>query len=105
MVMRMPIPLEMREMLEEDPFMQTCLMEGDGLCEGKIEWQHAMTYAGKRINELYAILPLCHAHHVRQAEFRPIQEYWIRERIYRMNAEASFKEKYPRSDLFSRFDS
>lgn len=55
----------MREALAEDPRMKKCAVSvlGFGPCEGQIEWHHVWTYAYKQINELWAILGLCHKHH------------------------------------------
>ena len=55
-MMRSPIPKAIREELSEDPFMKTCVLAGE--CGGRIEWHHAFNYAGKRQNELWAILPV-----------------------------------------------
>lgn len=33
-------------------------------CEGRITIEHAFTYAGKQINELWALIPLCEYHHL-----------------------------------------
>lgn len=65
-----PIPKKMREELSEDPFMQYCCL--GGFCEGRTEWHHALQYAGKRVNEKWAILPLCTRHHKMEAQFRNI---------------------------------
>jgi len=98
--MQSKIPPAIREQLAEDPFMKECVIGVyGGICEGRIEWQHAMTYGGKRLNELYTILPLCSKHHREQAKDRQIQENTIIYRIQHFHAEAAFKEKYPKSNL------
>ena len=95
------IPPDIREQLSDDPFMTYCIA-GDGWdCDGRIEWQHALTYAGRRVNELWAILPMCSLHHRLQAAFRPHQEAAMVKRIAHFGAEAEFRAKYPRSDLFA----
>lgn len=101
----------MREELSQDPFMKKCIIwhyfVGNEVlqdCEGRIEWQHSTTYAGKRINELYTILPMCHKHHKEQAKYRAEQDYYVIERMEHFNATDSFKEKYPRSKLLTNLD-
>jgi len=64
-----PIPKAIRERLNEDPFMKDCCI-ADSWCEGKIEWHHALQYAGKRVNEWWCILPLCQKHHRSEASNR-----------------------------------
>lgn len=100
-MMRSPIPPAIREELSNDPFMGRCLLEFLPPCNGRIEWQHAMTYGGKRVNELYTILPLCQKHHKEQAAYRPQQEWAIKERIKHFHAEEEFAQKYPKSNLLT----
>lgn len=60
-----PIPVTMRAELSMLPRMKRCELAHFGLgeCDGKIEWDHVWIYAGKQVNELWAILGLCHKHH------------------------------------------
>lgn len=67
--MRSPIPEDLRSFLEGDPFMKKCVITGDEH-EGRIEWHHAFTYAGKRQNEIWSIIPLCQKHHKEEARLR-----------------------------------
>jgi len=69
MRLRCPIPKEIREQLAADPFMSLCCL-ADETCEGRIEWDHHLKFAGKRRNEPWGILPLCSSHHRREAQFR-----------------------------------
>lgn len=61
------IPPSLRKQLATDPFYQQCARRGyhGHECAGRITWEHAMTYAGKQIQERWAIIPLCaKAHNV-----------------------------------------
>ncbi|NCD40579.1 MAG: hypothetical protein EOL88_00655 [Bacteroidia bacterium] len=61
-----PIPLKMRKEIAEDPFMRSCIYCDIGKgheCQGRVEWEHAFLFAGKRINEKWAIVPVCSYHH------------------------------------------
>lgn len=51
--------------------MKRCTIAGDEH-EGRIEWHHAFTYAGKRQNEPWSIIPLCKKHHKEEARLRPL---------------------------------
>jgi hypothetical protein len=55
-----PIPIKIRKELANDPFMQKCIYEN---CQGSPEWEHAFIYAGRQINESWAIVPVCSYHH------------------------------------------
>ena len=96
--MRSPIPPAIREELMDDAFMTLCALDGFE-CEGRIQWHHAFTYAGKRVNEVWALIPLCEWHHSHESQWKQSINALIVERIHHFAAEASFKEKYPRSNL------
>jgi hypothetical protein len=49
--------------MADDPYYQKCARAGSE-CEGRITWEHAWIYAGKQINEKWAIIPLCVFHHL-----------------------------------------
>lgn len=40
--------------------MERCIYTG---CEQTPEWEHALLYGGKQINEAWAIIPACAYHH------------------------------------------
>lgn len=98
--MQSKIPPAIREQLSEDPFMKKCVID-DSTCEGRIEWNHAFTYKGKRVNELWSLIPQCHHHHdmTRSVNVKWHVEEAMRDRIIFFGASKDFKEKYPRSNL------
>lgn len=55
------IPLNLRKEMESDPFYKICALFGQGnhTCEGRITWEHAIIYAGQKIQKKWAIIPLC----------------------------------------------
>ena len=57
------IPNKLREIIAEDPYYITCARKGID-CGGRITIEHAVTYAGKQVNELWALIPLCYYHHL-----------------------------------------
>lgn len=97
--MQCKIPEDMRAQLADDPFMQWCILRHDGLCKGRVQWQHAFKYAGKRQNELWGILPMCEYHHEHQAEYIGLQEDIMRLRIHDFDAVDDVHAKYPKSTL------
>jgi hypothetical protein len=40
-----------------------CLRKDEGNCVGKITYEHALIYAGKQVDEPFAILKICEYHH------------------------------------------
>ena len=49
-----PIQAKMREEISNDPFMKRCCITGSPL----VSWEHCFNYAGRQINEPWAIVPL-----------------------------------------------
>lgn len=47
--------------MASNPFYKHCARAGlkGHVCDGRITWEHAMTYAGGQIQEKWAIIPLC----------------------------------------------
>lgn len=63
-----PIPIKIRKVMAAEPFYKTCsrnMALQDHVCgrdprTGKlIEWEHAFIYAGKQMQKIWAIIPLC----------------------------------------------
>jgi hypothetical protein len=60
------IPPKLRNELSKKPFYNKCERGRLGFtseCEGRITWEHAIYYAGKQVQEEWAIIPLCEYHH------------------------------------------
>lgn len=61
------IPPKLRENMQNDPFYKVCSLRGSeahfGACGGCVTWEHAIIYAGRQLNEKWAIIPLCEKHH------------------------------------------
>jgi hypothetical protein len=58
-----PMPKKLRDQISADPFMSKCARSLEGNCDGRITWEHALIFAGKQLNERFAIIPLCEKHH------------------------------------------
>lgn len=50
-----PIPPKLKKELSDDPFMATCIWTGE---KKDVSWEHCWIYAGRQINEKWAIVPL-----------------------------------------------
>lgn len=50
-----PIPVKVRRKLALDPWMKKCCYCG----AQTVEWDHALKYSSRQIQEWYAIVPLC----------------------------------------------
>lgn len=59
------IPKKLRDTLAADPYYSVCARKGlhGHTCAGRITWEHAIIYAGKQVNERWAIIPLCEKAH------------------------------------------
>lgn len=63
----------MRETMANDPFYKRCCLEVMGGCEGTIQWHHNLIFAGRQVNEIFCILPLCYKHH-RDANIKKVRD-------------------------------
>lgn len=83
------IPKKLREEMAADPYYKACA-RADFECKGRITWEHAFTYAGKQINEKFAIIPLCEYHHLGEGLVKIINQA-----IAARRATKEDREKYP----------
>src|SRR4051812_5449230 len=88
------IPVKMRNELSADRFMSRCCIN-NAACEGRVEWHHVWIYAGKQINEPWAIVPACEWHH-RQANKPAIKILFEIASLRRAKEEDL--AKYPKKD-------
>jgi hypothetical protein len=64
-----PIPEQLRRQMEADPQMKMCIhfnkdcQDQFGNRPARAEWEHAFEYAGRQINEWWAIIGVCWYHH------------------------------------------
>ena len=96
-----PIPLPLRQQLEKEPRMKRCMLAGYeklyGRCsEGRPEFHHVWIYAGRQINEKWAILPACHLHHREVGSDKAIKQAF--ETASLMIANEEDLAKYPKKD-------
>lgn len=78
--------------------MTHCIIFDDD-CSGRIEWNHAFTYAGKRVNELWSILPMCHKHHYEEAKHRFLIRAALIKRIQQLDMLDDYRKRYPKATL------
>ena len=52
---------KVKAQLEKEP--QVCARASEGDCVGRITWEHTLIYAGRQIDEVWAIIKLCEYHH------------------------------------------
>jgi len=68
------IPPKLRKEMSEDDYYKACARQGID-CSGRITWEHALIFAGKQIQEKFAIIPLCEHHHLYGGMIKWINEY------------------------------
>lgn len=91
MTMR-PIPEKLKREMAADPFYKVCARAKDGGCQGRITWEHAFIYAGRQVNERWAIIPLCWHHHLGEGLDKNVNK-----RISLARATDEDLAKYPRA--------
>lgn len=97
-----PIPEQVRAKMAADPTYKRCLRSlalSDHTCAGRVTWEHALLYAGRRVNEWWSIVPLCAwAHSVDQFQdgggmVKEINE-WLA--LSRVRSWRAVNRRYPR---------
>lgn len=54
---------KVKDKILADDFYEKCCRRDEGDCAGGISLEHALIYAGRQIDEVFAILPVCEYHH------------------------------------------
>lgn len=94
-----PISPEVRVQILEDPFYEKCIRSEEGMCEGRITWEHTWIYAGRQIDEPWAIVPLCEYHHaVNRFQDCGDLKKWIGQLVALNRATEDDLAKYPKKD-------
>lgn len=88
-----PIPAKMRAEMDADPYYHKCVRRQEGTCSGRITWEHAWIYAGRKINEKWAIIPLCWYHHLGEGLNKRLNQL-----VSLLRATPEDLAKYPRKD-------
>jgi len=83
----------MRAEMDADPFYHKCCITGD---RSKIEWHHVWIYAGKQINEKWAILPVSKYIHDLVDKNASVRRHL--QKISLNRAEPADLAKYPKKD-------
>jgi hypothetical protein len=92
------IPTKLREEMADDPYYSVCSRYNEN-CGGRITWEHVFIYAGKQINEKWAIIPLCEKHHaVNRYQDAGLLDKEINQWISIQRATDEDLEKYPKKD-------
>lgn len=118
----MAIPSNLLQDLLKDNYYKTCIRAHEKTCKGRITFEHALIYAGRQVQEKFAIVPLCAFHHavneyqdcgdlkkdynqyiaLTRATYEELQKYkkadWIQRRRY-------LASKYGKRDADSKSDS
>jgi hypothetical protein len=93
------IPPKLRRLLEANPYYKMCARAGDGACAGRITWEHAIIYAGRQVQEVWAIIPLCKRHHnIEEYQTSGSLDKQINVFIALSRATPEDLKKYPRED-------
>ena len=61
------IPPKLKAQIAKDPFYKKCIHAHCSMtspCSGRITWEHAWLYAGRQIQEKWAIVPCCEKHNI-----------------------------------------
>lgn len=94
-----PITDKVKKILEADPRMKLCAARNSfltGACVGRVEWDHVWIYAGRQIDEPWAIIGLCKKHHREKDGNKYLKRLAEHESLRLATSEDL--EKYPRKN-------
>ena len=57
-----PISAKNKQAIDNLPYYKVCIRSGED-CQGRITIEHVFIYAGRQIDELWNLLPVCAYHH------------------------------------------
>ena|SRR3990167_1382995 len=89
-------PQKLKKHWQENPAIR-CERWQEGNCSGRLTKEHCFIYAGKQIQEDWAIIDLCWFHHLGEGMNKQINEF-----ISIMRATPKDFEKFPRKDWLQR---
>ncbi len=98
-----PISPKVRARLEVDPMMYICIWNNsncrneDGSRPVRVEWEHAFMYAGRQMDEWWAIIGCCWHHHRGGGMVKRFNQWKALERVNDDKLQA-IQKKYPRVD-------
>ena len=63
MALTRPISKAIRERIAQDPYYKKCARANED-CKGRITVDHAVMYAGTRLDDYWSLIPTCWEHHL-----------------------------------------
>lgn len=57
------IPKPLLQEILSDKYYKKCVRHEEKRCKGRVTFEHVWIYAGKQVQEKWAIIPLCEYHH------------------------------------------
>ena len=102
-----PIPPKIREQISLDPFYRFCIHERyRGIpAKGRITIEHAWIYAGRQINDLWALVPCSEEKNVGvSGDDKKFNQYVALLRAKELGVWDELKNNYPRRDWDQEFE-
>lgn len=76
------LPKNLKDDFKTDPFYKSCCLENANCAyetgHRRIEWHHSVIFAGKQLQEKWAILPACSGFHHKFADRHDIKDAFLR---------------------------
>lgn len=93
----MPIPKNILTEILVDDYYKKCARHTEKTCKGRVTFEHVFIYAGKQIQEVWSIIPLCEYHHdVLSYQDKGDLQKELNQHIALQRATDADLEKYPR---------
>lgn len=58
-----PISSKNKQIINSDPYYKVCARKDEGGCSGRITIEHSIIFAGRQLDDLWSLLPICEYYH------------------------------------------
>lgn len=98
-----PISLKNRKIISESDYYKVCSRQ-DCNCDGRITIEHSFIYAGKQIDDLWSLIPLCWRHHLGDLLDKELNHYIALKRAIELEGSLlPIIKKYPKKNWVQMF--
>ena len=92
---------KLKEIMNNDPFMKSCIYENKLFAD--IEWEHSSYYSGRKIHELWAIVPVRMQYNRNPTGKQKRFHQWVAHRRWfaaSQEYKAAQQRRYPKHDFY-----
>lgn len=99
-----PISPKNRKIINENSYYRMCARSNND-CDGRITIEHSFIYAGKQIDDIWSLIPLCWRHHLGNLLDKKLNQYIALKRAIELEGSLiPIIKKYPKKNWLQTFN-